>query len=332
MGFGQVNDAVVTQVSAMQSYAEQMVTQATAELTAMQESIALARPSFLEIQALPTIEAPTINTDYSPTEISLTDNPPYSIPVTITPYEAAYQGKHYDNVNTKIDYNLVNGGTGLAPDVEDQIWRRKLEREDLAVSDAIDTANASIASRGWRNQTGMTNGIVLNLIEKQKVERLDASRDVAIKQAELAQTNDHFYVDKGIAHDAMLIQQHADMLNRAIQFRTTITNLGIAYNNLKLSQFASRVQRFAAEVGYAEAKGKIAISADEVNVKALEATAKLQTDALAINLHAQVENNKAILTSGSSSVDVAGKIASAAVQALNVISHMSANEDTISSV
>ena len=90
---------------------------------------------------------------------------------------------------TRLTNNIVNGGTGLSPVVEAAIWARDLERNEQQLADTTDKVTTMWAKKGFSLPDGM---LAHSLSETQKEymnKMLDRSREIAIKQAELEQTN-----------------------------------------------------------------------------------------------------------------------------------------------
>lgn len=93
---------------------------------------------------------------------------------------------------------LTQGGTGMNPSVEEQIWQRDRARVLTDVRRVSDETLATFASRGFP----VPPGAALHLIHQTQVEAQNkiaqASRDVAIKQAEIEIENVRFAVDKAV--------------------------------------------------------------------------------------------------------------------------------------
>ena len=95
-----------------------------------------------------------------------------------------------------LDDAIVNGGTGLNASVEGQIWDRARTREDAVNNANLDEAVTAVASRGWSLPSGALaeRARIANQENANRVSGL--SRDIAIKQAELEQSNVRFAVSQ----------------------------------------------------------------------------------------------------------------------------------------
>jgi hypothetical protein len=85
--------------------------------------------------------------------------------------------------------NIRYGGTGLTPAIEEAIWNRDLERNEQTLEDSTDKAVAVWAKLGFSLPDGMLAHSIAELQKEYENRRIDRSREIAIKQAELEQTN-----------------------------------------------------------------------------------------------------------------------------------------------
>ena len=89
-------------------------------------------------------------------------------------------------------------GTGLGADVEDALWNRQEERDLLDLQEAKDRVTAEWAARGFGLPDGVLTMLLMDLETKHSDARLTASREIAVKQAELALNNAHFAIESKI--------------------------------------------------------------------------------------------------------------------------------------
>lgn len=85
--------------------------------------------------------------------------------------------------------NIRYGGTGLTPAIEDAIWNRDLERNEQTLQDSTDKLVQVWAKTGFSLPDGMLAHSVAELQKEYENRRLDRSREISIKQAELEQNN-----------------------------------------------------------------------------------------------------------------------------------------------
>jgi hypothetical protein len=89
----------------------------------------------------------------------------------------------------RLTNNIRYGGTGLTPAVEAAIWDRDLERNEQTLQDSTDKAVTAWAKMGFSLPDGMLAHSVAELQKEYENRRIDRSREIAIKQAELEQVN-----------------------------------------------------------------------------------------------------------------------------------------------
>ena len=148
-----------------------------------------------------------------------------------------------DDITTKLNNDVNNGGTGLDSDIEDAIFDRAEERDKLVLEDTIQAITDEWSGRGF----SLPNGVLQDLIEKARLEhdnsRLTTNRDIQKLQADLAQTNTHFAIAQGLN----LVQQeflYANQVNERtlrseealIRFTIALWETKVTDHNLKLER------------------------------------------------------------------------------------------------
>lgn len=89
---------------------------------------------------------------------------------------------------------LLEGGTGLAPEVEEAIYSRARERNDVEAARVRDAGYAEAASRGFTLPTGALMAGIARARQEAANNNLKASSDIVVMQAELEQKNLQFAV------------------------------------------------------------------------------------------------------------------------------------------
>lgn len=95
----------------------------------------------------------------------------------------------YIAARDRILNNIRHGGTGLTEAIENAIWNRDLERSEQALADATDKATTFWAKKGFQLPDGLLAHSISELQKEYENRRIDRSREIAIKQADLEQTN-----------------------------------------------------------------------------------------------------------------------------------------------
>ena len=125
--------------------------------------------------------------------------------IFITSGDNDYQTSLLDAIKVKLESDVVNGGTGLGAEIENDIWERNQERDALALADTLEKTTNEWVARGFDFPNGMLNEMLMPLEVEYMHKRTDTSRDIAIKQAELAQANTHFAIEQSKALEQILI-------------------------------------------------------------------------------------------------------------------------------
>ncbi|WP_152514470.1 hypothetical protein [Chrysiogenes arsenatis] len=104
----------------------------------------------------------------------------------------------------KILDDITNGGTGLNAEVEAAIFNRHLDRIEEVLEKQTDDTMNFFASRGFSMPTGAMAATLANLQKQAAKEKITASNEIAIAQAELAQKNTQFSMDIGVKVEGIL--------------------------------------------------------------------------------------------------------------------------------
>jgi hypothetical protein len=158
--------------------------------------------------------------------------------------ESEYTSALNDAVKAKLLYDVENGGTGLDPEVETAIFERQNERDLIALEEAIQNLKAEWAKSGFPLPNGVLNAQIQDLYEKYQLTREDRSREVTIKQAELAQNNTQFAVTSGLQYESMMIQHAENVANRALDAAKSTVTLGIAFYNAQIDRFKTELEAY----------------------------------------------------------------------------------------
>lgn len=138
--------------------------------------------------------------------------------------------------NKLLDF-MVNGGTMLNPQVETDIWNRDLERNEQALQDAIDKLTSQWAKLGWSVPDGLLAGSILGVNNEYMNKRLDRSREIAVKQAELEQQGVFKSLEIIVSLEKILIDNMNDYARRV--FETTKITAEVT-----ISLFKERIERY----------------------------------------------------------------------------------------
>ena len=161
----------------------------------------------------------------------------------------------------RLKNNILYGGTGLSADVESAIWNRDIERNEQQLRDSMDKVSSAWAKKGF----SLPDGLLANSISAIQLEyfnrNIDRSREIAIKQAELEQSNifkslelcvnlSTKLIDETIRYATLSLQCQEDVA----KFSNEYIELQIKTYNSMLDEYKSRVQVYQALISANQAK------------------------------------------------------------------------------
>lgn len=205
---------------------------------------------------------------------------------------------------------ITQGGTGLNPVVEGQIWDRDRSRILRDATRAEQEAVSAFAARGFPLPPGALNGTLQRIQADTRDKLAQASRDVAIKQAEMEVQNVRFAIEQaiglygtavGAAKDYMMAM--AGSANSPVQLLPSVTD--------------SQSRLISAASDYYRSR----IAAKELQLKAVMPNAEYQQQANSKNLDARMQTIK---NSVDVSVEAAKALATQAAALLNAL-HVTAS-------
>jgi hypothetical protein len=142
---------------------------------------------------------------------------------------------------------VTNGGTGISAAVEDQIWQRDRSRVNAEADSAEDELITGWAAKGY----DLPPGALVNAqaqLRRQAADRMaQASRDIAIKQAELEIANVRFAVENSL-------RQYSAALAAAQGYIQTLAVAPGAAANLTQVTANSQAQLISAASSYYQSR------------------------------------------------------------------------------
>jgi len=222
---------------------------------------------------------------------------------------------------------ITEGGTGLPVDVEAQIWNRNLERDEQALQDSVDAAAAQWAKMGFTLPDGALADSLASLNNEYINKRLDTSRDIAIKQAELEQANINTALQLVASIEEAfnnVMAQYANVsvnaMKTAADVSVSLYNSHVTYYNLLTDMYNAKANVYSTlvnarladvEVYKAQVEGVgLAIKADESKIDIYVAEISAESEKLKAyetelrGIMAQIEATKAWLDVGKTRMEL----------------------------
>jgi hypothetical protein len=161
-----------------------------------------------------------------------------------TPYSYSPGAEYASTLLTNLKAALVSrlaGGTGLAPADEAAIWDRARSREtQLGIANEADVTRTHEAL-GFMLPTGVLAAQLRAAQQDSSTKISTLSRDIAIKQADLAQENMKTAISDGMQLEAKLIDQSQQMEQRAFETARYVAENAVQVHNALVEKFKSTV-------------------------------------------------------------------------------------------
>jgi hypothetical protein len=135
---------------------------------------------------------------------------------------------------------IVNGGTGLAEAVEAAIFERARQRQRATNAREYARMMDGVSSSGFNFAGGAQAGVLLSSSNELAQQEENINAEVMIKQAELAQVNTHFMLDKGLAIEQLLRQFFLDNENRTLEAQKAIAEFVLTKYSEKIKAYIAK--------------------------------------------------------------------------------------------
>jgi hypothetical protein len=171
---------------------------------------------------------------------------------------------------------LTRGGTGIKPAVEDQMWQRDRSRVLQDVRRAGEEVVSTFASRGFPLPPGAMQH-QLNLTQQAGLEKVaQASRDVAIKQAEIEIENIRFAVQQALDYRIKGIAAAADYMKAmalgpeiAMRLATSSADAQARLISAASQYYSNRIRIEEIKLDVAKSNAALTLDAGKVSAGAL---------------------------------------------------------------
>jgi len=149
----------------------------------------------------------------------------------------------------------MQGGTGINPQVEDAIYARAQERNDVEAARVRDAAYGEAASRGFTLPTGALMAAIARARQDAANNNLKASSDIVVMKAEMEQKNFQFAISTSAQLRSTLLSAaqsymgHVVSINgQAMDYAKSVFSNVVEIYNASVRAFSARVEAYR---GYA---------------------------------------------------------------------------------
>lgn len=207
---------------------------------------------------------------------------------------ARYASQLLDNLKATLNAR-IQGGTGLTPAVEQQIWDRGRDREtQLALAREQEVLRGAEAL-GFPLPSGVLAGQLADARREYHDKLSGLSRDIAIKQAELEQANMRESIQFALQLETTLLEDCYKLEMLAFESAKTAADNAIAAHNAALEHFKALLDGYRAYAAAYETVIKAELNKVEV-FKALLAAEQTKADinkSLVDRYRAEIEGSMA---------------------------------------
>jgi hypothetical protein len=206
-------------------------------------------------------------------------------------------------VQAKLLSDLANGGYGIEPADEAALWQREREREQLAGESAIQEASRQAAARGMMLPPGVLNRQIQAAQRAALEKSSSASRDIAMKRADLYVQNRQFTIEKAVETERALVEYLSAYFGRKLD----ALKANLEAYRISVEIYDAQVKAYMAKLGAQEAGIRMKVEVIDAQVKVnMAAVSKyeallrgeIQKAELSVSaFRAQIENGVAITDS-----------------------------------
>ena len=211
----------------------------------------------------------------------------------------------YDEGMDWLINTITNGGTGINPAVENQIWQRGRDRVIAEGARADSQTLIQFTQRGY----SLPSGAMTKLLQANRFEQLgklqEQSRDVAIKQAEIELENLRFAVEKVVDTRLRAIATAADYIRAITNGFDSAVNIANQEAQAKAALMSATADLYRARLQRDEIAMRVPFQATENILR----TGEMNLDAFYKGIDAKVRG-------ASTAAQVYGAMAQAALSSL----------------
>lgn len=183
---------------------------------------------------------------------------------------AGYTSSLLDAIRQELEHRIVNGGTGLNGDIEQALWDRARERDNITLRDELDRLDR-MEGMGFSLPSGVWVDARLKLQNEHAARVTGTSREIMIKQAELELEGVRQALDLANSLEAKQMDIANAIEQRAFEATRYATEAGIAIYTARVQAFGQMVDLYRSKVQAYEVRLRGELARVEVYKAQLEA-------------------------------------------------------------
>jgi hypothetical protein len=175
----------------------------------------------------------------APADLTLAAPAPFAPPCT-NKYDSALLSEMVGLLRQRLQ-----GGTGIAPAVEQAIWDRGRAREALAAESNIAEVMRTSEARGFTFPDGALHAAMREAGRVSLAKSAELSREISIKQAELEQANARHAIEQGVALEGRLIEYANNIEQRAFDAARFVAQNAVEIYNALVSKYRVALEKYS---------------------------------------------------------------------------------------
>lgn len=188
----------------------------------------------------------------------------------------SFNEQHYDSTLLTaalelLEGDIKNGGYGLDPDEERNLWDRAKDRISQASEQERMEAEKNLASRGFTLPTGAHNALAARAAQNKTAKLSEVNKDIAIKRADQLVQARQFSVTTGLNAQQFLINLHNAMQERLLNANRYLAQFGLEYYEASVRDFQLDLERYKTEASVFESRLRAAATNLDIYRAKLEA-------------------------------------------------------------
>lgn len=218
----------------------------------------------------------------------------------------------YDEATAWLVNTITNGGTGINPVVEDQIWQRgrdRIVRDGLRVESQT---QADFARRGFRLPPGVLAARLSELRFEQLTKTQEFSRDVAIKQFETEIETLKFAVQTAIDSRLRALSAASDYIRAFMSAPDAAARVASLNADAKARMMSATADLYRAR-----------LSRDEIAMRVPLANSNAEIQSSGLRMDGFYKGIDARVRAAAAAADSYGSTAAAALSSLNSVASIS---------
>lgn len=245
----------------------------------------------------------------------------------------------YRDLISKIRNILLYGDTGIPSSVEDLIMNKAVEREQMELAYAEEKVISTWAGRGFTLPNDIINDKLSEIREKFYYQRLQTSREIAIKRYDIAFEAVKLALTVGsdlikvatslldilpkvfVEIEKLKVEEYVAYIN-GIKSKLEATT---AYNDSLVKAYTGLLQGETVKLQAKEIDAKIDLSATELEIRRFYQEAQLKLERSKAMLQIDLEKSKLTAEQQKAVATLYSNVSSAILQSMNTLVQLSSN-------